>query len=358
MPLQRRQQAAQLLREFIGAEAAEPVIQTGRDLVSGFKKGEQITRGQAGPAGTRRTTVLGPEFNRLVRKGGSQDIEGRYNLATGSPKTQVIEPAKNAAEMLGAYTNRLLVDVGSDSSRRFYWQYNHPMPIAEGVAQKIAPGLKNVTNPTEKAMLGLAIAAPVASTMGTFDLTNPGEMFRPRGYAQKYSEKGSDDRRETAQPGIELIDRFVLGRQGPPLKYDTAKEEIPDLTKERYSKVMRNYYQDKGLLGLGLVKATDENIVGEPEARIVGFPVGLQTAGAVVGGGLGARYGLEQVSTPAKVGNQNINQIAPRMSTRRAAAITALGATAGAALGTGLNRLIASARNNPENLPDTLEYSP
>jgi hypothetical protein len=46
------------------------------------------------------------------------------------------------------------------------------------------------------------------------------------------------------------------------------------------------------------------------------------------------------------------------MSTRRAAAVTALGATAGAALGTGINRLIASARNNPEALPDTLEYSP
>jgi hypothetical protein len=163
------------------------------------------------------------------------------------------------------------------------------MPIAEKIAETVAPGLKGVTNPTEKAMLGLAIAAPVAATAGTFDLTNPGEQFRPKGYAQKYSEKGAEDRRETAQPGIELIDRIVLGRQGQPLKYETAKQEIPDLTKERYSKVMRNYYQDKGLLGLGLVKATDENIQGVPEARIVGFPVGLESAGALAGGAATAR---------------------------------------------------------------------
>jgi len=356
--MQRRQQAAKLLRDFIGADAAEPVIQTGRDLVTGFERGEAISRAQAGPKGSRRTTVFGPEYNRLIREGGSMNVEGRFDPTTGQPLQQTVLPAENAAQMAGAYANRALIDVGSDSSRRFYWQYNHPMPIAEAISNKIAPGISNLSTPTEKAMVGLAISAPLAATMGTFDLTNPGEAFRPKGFAQKYSEKGADDRRQTAQPGIELIDRFVLGRQGSPLKYDTAKQEIPDLTKERYSKVMRNYYQDKGLLGLGLVKATDENIQGVPEARIVGFPVGLQSAGAVVGGGLGARYGLEQVSTPAKVGNQNINRVGPRMSTRRAAAITALGATAGAALGTGINRLIASARNNPESLPDTLEYSP
>jgi hypothetical protein len=214
------------------------------------------------------------------------------------------------------------------------------MPIAEKIAEKVAPGLKEVTNPTDKAMLGLAIAAPVAATAGTFDLTNPGEQFRPKGYAQKYSEKGSEDRRETAQPGIELIDRLVLGRQGNPLKYETAKQDIPDLTKERYSKVMRNYYQDKGLLGLGLVKATDENIQGVPEARIVGFPVGLESAGALAGGAATAR--------------QTVGK--PGVSNRRAAAITAAGSLAGATVGNIINRGIASSRNNPERLPDTLEY--
>jgi hypothetical protein len=55
-------------------------------------------------------------------------------------------------------------------------------------------------------------------------------MFRPKGYAQKYSEVGSEDRRETSQPGQELFERFFMGRTGQPLKYETAKQDIPDLT--------------------------------------------------------------------------------------------------------------------------------
>lgn len=334
--MSRLQKAREFLKEYLPGS----VVDVGRDLRTGFTEAEKVTRAQAGPKGTSRTTVFGPEFNRLMREGGDVEVKGTFNPVTEQPYTQRIEAAANPAQMVGAYTNRALVDIGSDSSRRFYWQYNHPMPIAEKIAETVAPGLKDVTNPTDKALLGLAIAAPVAASAGTFDLTNPGEQFRPRGYAQKYSEKGADDRRETAQPGIELIDRIVLGRQGQPLKYETAKQEIPDLTKERYSKVMRNYYQDKGALGLGLIKATDENIEGVPEARIVGFPVGLQAAGALAGGAATARQ---------TVGN---------MSNRRAAAITAAGSLAGGLTGNLINRAIASTRNNPERLPDTLEYSP
>ena len=334
--MSRLQQAKEFLKNYL----PESIVDVGRSLRTGAKKGEAVTRAQAGPQGTSRTSVFGPEFNRLMREGGVVEVKGSFDPRTGLPETRRIEAAANAAEMAGAYLNRALVDIGSDSSRRFYWQYNHPMPIAEKIAEKVAPGLKGVTNPTEKAMLGLAIAAPVAASAGTFDLTNPGEQFRPKGYAQKYSEKSSEDRRETAQPGIELIDRIVLGRQGNPLKYETAKQEIPDLTKERYSKVMRNYYQDKGLLGLGLIKATDENIQGVPEARIVGFPVGLQAAGALAGGAATAR--------------QTVGK--PGISNRRAAAITAAGSLAGATVGNIINRGIAAARNNPESLPDTLEY--
>ena len=32
------------------------------------------------------------------------------------------------------------------------------------------------------------------------------------------------------------------------------------------------------------MKATDENLQGEPEVKVVGFPVGLQAVGAVAGG--------------------------------------------------------------------------
>ena len=80
---------------------------------------------------------------------------------------------------------------------------------------------------------------------------------------------------------MELFDRLFLGRRGRPLKYETAKADIPSLTPERYGKAMRSQYQDRGVLGLGLLKATDENLQGEPEVKVVGFPVGLQAVGGL-----------------------------------------------------------------------------
>ena len=341
MALKRRQQAAQLLRDFIGDKAAEPIIQVGRDFVEGAKTGADVMTAR----GDRRHSVFSKDYYKDITEGGvgigQKARANPYNVAGGRNVDYVTQPItfkENPAGFLGAYGSRLFTDVGTDSSRQFYWRYNHPMAIAEKVIEQAVPALGDIKNPVTRSAITLGVSAPVASSLGVFDITNPGEMFRPKGYAQKYSEKGAEDRRETAQPGMELVDRVVLGRQGQPLKYETAKQEIPDLTKERYGKVMRNYYQDKGLFGLGLVKATDENIQGVPEARIVGFPVGLQAAGALAGGAATARK---------TVGN---------MSNRRAAAITSAGAIAGGLTGNLINRAIASSRNNPERLPDTLEY--
>lgn len=243
-------------------------------------------------------------------------------------------------EFLGAYAARVLTDIGTDSSRHIYWRYNHPMAIADKAIEKVAGKAYTELDPTQKATLGLAVGAPVAASLGHMDLTNPGELFRPKGYAQSYAEKGSEDRRETAQPGLEFVERVVLGRQGRPLKYETAKQDIPDLTPERYSRVMQSTYQDKGLTGLGLVKFTPENIQGVPEARIVGFPVGLQAVGAAAGGSLALREALKQ----------------PARSTVAKAGITLAGSLAGALTGNLANRVIASAQNNPERLPSTYEY--
>ena len=70
------------------------------------------------------------------------------------------------------------------------------------------------------------------------------------------------------------------------------KQDIPSLTKERYANYMNYLYNDKGPLGIGVVKGTMENLEGVPEARIVGFPVGLQAAGALVGGAVATRGAL------------------------------------------------------------------
>ena len=257
-------------------------------------------------------------------------------------------------ELAGAVATRLFVDVGSDGTRNVYWRYNHPSQILtrayEGI---VGPGLAAYDgDPVRKTAINMAaIGLPIGATMGTYDLTNLGQLGRPKGFAQQYPEQGTDDRRETNQMLPELIDRFALGRQGRPLKFETAKQDIPDLTKERYANYQNFLYNDKGPLGIGVIKATRENLQGEPEVRLAGFPLGLQTLGAAVGGATGVRLAT----------NPNVTKL-PRGSVMAKARVPASkviatgggGAIAGALIGKLTNRAIASA-GNPE-LPSTYEY--
>ena len=182
---------------------------------------------------------------------------------------------------------------------------------------------------------------PAIAAAGSYDITNPEEQFRPEGYAQSYSPKGAEDRRKTGQPVQELFERFFLGRTGDPLKYATAKEEIPSLTPERYGNYLNYLYQDKGLLGLGVVKGTMENLQGYPEARMLGFPINLPMAGGFVAGATGAKLASATGRTPRERAIRGI-----------------IGGAAGSLLGvTGgnvANEIIASA-NRPK-LPTVAEY--
>ena len=304
-------------------------------LKRGFKTAEQVMTGRQ----DYRHSVFDPRFARDLR-------EGYVNTAPVSRETGKrlddsikTQPLTTPAEFVGAYAARLATDIGKDGTRQFYWRYNHPLAIAEKAVEQAVPQLAEVSSPLKKAALTGGIGGVTAASLGTFDVTNPGELFRPKGYAQTYAEKGSEDRRKTAEPGMELFDRFFLGRRGRPLKYETAKADIPSLTPERYGKAMRSQYQDRGVLGLGLIKATDENLKGEPELKVVGFPVGLQAVGAVGGGATALRQELKRGAR-----------------TRVAAPMALAGALAGATVGKMVNLGIASARNNPEKLPSTLEY--
>jgi len=283
-----------------------------------------------------RHSVFDPRFNKAIREG--------TKIVTDAGTKVITQPLTKPGEFLGAYSARLLTDVGTDSTRQFYWRYNHPMALAEKAIEQVVPQLADIQDPTKRAAITLGISVPVAASLGTFDITNPGELFRPRGYAQRYAEQGSEDRRETVEPGIELFDRFFLGRRGEPLKYETAKEDIPSLTPERYKNVLQSQYQDRGLLGLGIVKGTMENIEGYPEVRVVGFPVGLQSVGALAGGTFAAREAFKPVKGRAP------------LKTRTKAGITLAGSLAGALTGNMVNRAIASMNNSPEKLPSTMEY--
>ena len=223
---------------------------------------------------------------RMVREGlgyGQSVLDPGFKQAI---KAKGISARETPEQFLGAYTSRLLIDVSNDGTRTYWWRWNHPLASAQRVAEV---GVKEIDTPTGRAVAGLAIAAPAIAAAGTYDITNPEEQFRPEGYAQSYSPKGAEDRRKTGQPAQELFERYFLGRTGDPLKYATAKQEIPTLTPERYANYLNFIYQDKGLLGLGIVKGTAENLQGYPEARMLGFPVNIPMAGGFLAGTAGAK---------------------------------------------------------------------
>lgn len=303
-------------------------------------------------------------------------------------------------QLAGALGARLLTDVGTDATRHMYWRYNHPMALADKAAEQIIGDRYLNYTPTQRSAITLAgVGIPVSASLGTFDPTNIGELGRPKGFAQSYAEQGSEDRRQTGQVAPELLDRFVLGRQGRPLKFETAKEDIPGLTKQRYANYMNYLYNEKGPLGVGVIKGTMENLQGEPEVRIVGFPVGLQAVGALAGGAAALRYAGDQTTpevVPGGIGpkqprtvrsedtservkakkpkdrtvyregqkgvemkkgaadrtGQRTDYVGPR--TRAALAYGAGGAITGALAGKLVNRLIAS--TGQSDLPSTQEY--
>ena len=298
-------------------------------MLAGLKKGWQEASAIMTAMGDYGHTILPTKEGRqFYKRLGEKGI-----TATETP-----------LQLAGALGARLLTDLGHDETRKLYWRFNHPMAISEKVAEGVmGENIKRYTQP-QKAAIGLAaVGVPVSASLGTYDITNLAELGRPKGFSQTYAETGSEDRRETGQVGPELVDRFVLGRQGRPLKFETAKEDIPDLTKQRYSNYMNFLYNEKGPLGVGVIKGTMENLQGEPEARIVGFPVGLQAAGALAGGAGTARAVMGQASKKQ-----------PRVKTRTVVGASAAGALAGALAGKFANRMIAAAGQS--DLPTTQEY--
>ena len=302
-----------------------------QNLKQGFQNAEDIMSARQ----DYRHSVIDPEFYKNVTQG----YKGPDRSVKGNKKVN-IKGTENVGEFLGAYAARVSTDILSDGTRQFYWRYNHPLAIGQKIVEQAVPQLGDIKSPVQRALVTGAVGAPTAASLGIFDVTNPGELFRPKGYSQSYAEKGSQDRRKTAEPGMELFERFFLGRRGRPLKYETAKKDIPDLTPERYGQAMRSQYQDRGVLGLGLLKGTTANIEGYPEIRVVGFPVGLQAVGATAGGIAGLKTAASQ--------NLLTNR-GSKAQRFKAAGMTLAGALGGAATGKTLNMAIASA-NRPKYL--------
>jgi len=243
-----------------------------QNVKQGFKTADQIQSRLAQVSREKGLgygqSVLDPNFKKEIAKAG-------------------ITARETPAQFLGAYASRATVDIANDGTRTYWWRYNHPLAIAQkGLEQGINRDL--IQSPTARAAVALGVAVPAIAAAGTYDITNPEEQFRPKGYAQTYAEKGSQDRRQTSQPVQELFERFFLGRTGDPLKYETAKQDIPSLTPQRYANYQNFLYNEKGLLGLGIIKATPENLEGKPELRMLGFPASIPMVGGFAGGTIAA----------------------------------------------------------------------
>lgn len=313
---------------------------TTQALKTGAKKSEQATR-------------IADEVYPSVL-----NVAGKYHDAL---RAQGVSLKDTPVQAIGAFGTRLATDLTNDGTRGVYWRYNHPLAILDtGIENTMkAVAGKDAYKDLGKTKTGLmaaSVAIPTTIMSGAFNILNPGEAFRATGYAQTYSPEGADDRRETEQPVQELFDRFFLGRQGAPLKYETAKAEIPSLTPERYANFMQNYYQDRGFLGI--LKATPENLEGIPEARMLGYPVNIATATTALGGLAGLAAGVRSTPTktvPGRGYRQHTTETVRPGLTRRGLIGGATGALAGAAVGAAVNAAIAQA-NRPK-LPTVTEYS-
>jgi hypothetical protein len=297
----------------------------GKSVLQGSQTADVLQRGMYSAAkekGLRyNESILDPSFKAELAKKG-------------------ITARQTPAQFAGAYLSRTLIDIANDGTRSHWWRWNHPLAVAQRVVElAIDPNV--IKSPTARAMAGIGITLPAVAAAGAYDITNPEEAFRPQGFAQRYSPVGAEDRRQTGQVPQELFERFFLGRTGDPLKYATAKEEIPNLTPERYSNYMKFLYQDKGLLDLGIVKGTMENLKGYPEARILGYPVNIPMAAGFGTGALAA-------TAAARTGGT------PRQRAIRGIVGGIAGSTAGVALGNATNEAIAAA-NRPQ-LPTTTQY--
>lgn len=286
------------------------------------------------------------------------NVAGKYNQAL---RAQGVSLKETPIQAIGAFGTRLATDLTNDGTRGVYWRYNHPLAILDtGIenTMKYVAGKEAYKDlgKTRTGLMAASIAIPTTIMSGAFNILNPGQAFRATGYAQTYSPEGTDDRRETEQPVQELFDRFFLGRQGPPLKYETAKAEIPSLTPERYANFMQNYYQDRGFLGI--LKATPENLEGIPEARMLGYPINIASATTALGGLAGLAAGIRSTPTktvPGRGYRQHTTETVRTGLTRRGLIGGAAGALAGAAVGSAVNAAIAQA-NRPK-LPTVTEYS-
>jgi len=207
-------------------------------------------------------------------------------------RTPELTEGMNLRQRMQFAIGRLGGDLASDASRQKYWRWNNVYAIAHGVGGKVAGESK-----VGAALAGTAAVYALGQAGGQFDLTNPGQAFRPKGFSAAFPVNDADKRQtDNGLGGLfgakELVGRYVIGRSGNLLPYEQFKQERPGVSKEQY-----DYYAQylkggggRGAMpessfdvgGLGLVKGTAKGING-PEVRLGGISVNTPAAVASVG---------------------------------------------------------------------------
>ncbi len=117
---------------------------------------------------------------RMARQGlgyGESVLDPRFKEAIAA---KGVSARETPAQFLGAYSSRMLIDVANDGTRTYWWRWNHPLAIAQRVTEL---GVQGIDTPTGRAVAALGVAIPAVAAAGTFDITNPEEYGRPKGFA-------------------------------------------------------------------------------------------------------------------------------------------------------------------------------
>ncbi|WP_338442332.1 hypothetical protein VZG28_05005 [Synechococcus elongatus IITB4] len=242
---------------------------------------------------------------------------------------------------------RVAGDILTDGSRRVYWIANHPQALNSLLTEwAIGPELRSATTPrslrhpdkeypsvAESLIPQFVAQAAFAAANGYVNPLNLGELGRTPGFTAAVP--SAEDPRKTENAAAEILSRYFMGRVGKPLEYDEFVKERPDVDLETYNEYQQFLNQDKGLLGLGLVKGTMDGL-NEPEMRILGSRLSLTGATTGIGSAAGIVIG------------RSLN---PKNRFAGATIGAALGALGGYGGGAGVNQIIQASRDSPPVVP-------
>ena len=195
-----------------------------------------------------------------------------------------IKDAEGVRAKTGAILGTIAADIASDGMRNIWWFINAPQALTQVATQQaIASGGGATRSPlieNRATRMAATLPAVIGISLGV------GQFGREPGF--KASVPSEEDPTQTADPVMEGLNRYFLGRSGGLLPYEEFVQERPDVSREEY-----NAYKNYLFTNKNFIKATDEGVLG-PEVTFMGKSIPLITAAlpaaaGVIGAGYGAR---------------------------------------------------------------------